>query len=278
MIQPNLVIIGAQKSGTTSLYHYLRSHPEIFMSNPVKEPCYFMKSEFVLQLFRRKDRTVDSRQEALERYMLQGYEAHRYFGEASTYYTIGTNSEMHSVPARMKQATPAMKLIYVIRNPFDRIVSNYLHVRRAEYFDGDFRGFLNTGHYQQALLTSCYWYQLTAYLDWFPRQQIKVVLFEDLVRDCEGVMNELYDFLELQCACKVRTDVRNRSENRSSFDATELLFPVEAYRDALQVILPDVRKLEEFMHRELDVWDLSIEQWCDVTTVLRADHSAIKGA
>ena len=39
---PNLFIIGAPKSGTTSLYEYLKGHPEIFMS-VVKEPCYFSR-------------------------------------------------------------------------------------------------------------------------------------------------------------------------------------------------------------------------------------------
>lgn len=244
------------------------------MSYPVKEPGYFMKSEFVLRLFRRMERSVDSRQEALERYMLQGFKAQRYFGDASTYYTIGTNSEVHGVAARMRQTRPAMKLIYIVRNPFARIVSNYLHARRAEYFDGDFKRWLTTRHYKRALLTSSYWYQLTAYLKYFPRQQIKVVLLEDLIKDCEDAVDEIYDFLELQSAGKINTLVRNRSANRSSFHATKLLFPVEAFREALSVVRPDVHKLEKFMHRKLDVWDLSIEQWCDIPD-LNPDQSAI---
>jgi len=41
---PNTFVIGAAKSGTTSLYDYLRQHPDVFMS-PVKEPCYFAYTE-----------------------------------------------------------------------------------------------------------------------------------------------------------------------------------------------------------------------------------------
>ena len=264
IVQPNLAVIGAQKSGTTSLYHQLRSHPEIFMSSPVKEPGYFMKSAFILRLFRQMNRSVDSRREALERYMLQGYREQRYFGDASTCYTIGTYSQVHGVPARMRQAKPAMKMIYIVRNPFARIVSNYLHARRANRFDADFRSFVGTSHYQRALLTSRYWYQLAAYLEYFPKQQIKVVLFEELVRDREAVMHEIYDFLELQSAGRVDTEARNRSENRSSFDAADLLFPVDTFRAALRVIRPDVRNLEEFLNRELEIWDLRLERWCDV--------------
>src|SRR5215217_7116747 len=40
MTMPNFFIVGAQKAGTTSLYHYLDQHPQIYMS-PIKEPCYF---------------------------------------------------------------------------------------------------------------------------------------------------------------------------------------------------------------------------------------------
>lgn len=71
--QPNLVVIGAQKSGTTSLYHYLNAHPQIFMSRPIKEPGYFMKTRSIVELFRNIRRPVESRRQVLERYMLKGY-------------------------------------------------------------------------------------------------------------------------------------------------------------------------------------------------------------
>ena len=42
MKRPNLFIVGAPKSGTTSIYNYLKNHPEVFMS-PIKEPHFFAK-------------------------------------------------------------------------------------------------------------------------------------------------------------------------------------------------------------------------------------------
>ena len=60
--EPNLVVIGAQKAGTTSLYHCLNSHSQIFMSSPIKEPGYFMGPGFVVILFRRINKPVYSRE------------------------------------------------------------------------------------------------------------------------------------------------------------------------------------------------------------------------
>ena len=263
---PNLVIIGAQKSGTTSLHYYLNSHPQIFMSNPVKEPGYFMKTKFILSLFQRINKPVKSRREMAERYMLSGYKAERYFGESSTYYTAHNNSDVHNVPARMEQANPAMKLIYIVRNPFARIVSNYLHELQRGRIRGDFKEFIGSPDYARALMTSRYWHQLEPYLAQFPEQQIKVVLFEDLVESGQRVVDDIYGFLELEPTGEVSFKAHNRSENRQTFHSGELLFPPDAHREAARLLIPEVRKLQDFMQRELDRWDLSMDRWCDRLT------------
>ena len=74
-LSPNLVIIGAQKSGTTSLHHYLELHPEIFMSSPIKEPGYYCDFEFISNYFKNIAQPVyyKSRADILKNYMLQGY-------------------------------------------------------------------------------------------------------------------------------------------------------------------------------------------------------------
>jgi hypothetical protein len=266
--EPNLVIIGAQKSGTTTLYHCLNSHSQIFMSSPIKEPGYFMKPAFVLSLFKRINHPVASREEALERYMLKGYEPARYFGEASTYYTIGDFGERHRAPVRMKKANPDIKLIYILRSPLMRIVSSYLHSHRAGYFKGRFAEYLETDHYERALLTSRYWYHLAHYLRHFPKEQIKLALFEDLIDNPQSVMEDIFRFLDLDSEAPVSIGEHNRSENRADFKASELLFPAAAFKAARRVIEPEVRRLENFMGRSLSVWELSEDRWCAVSGAL----------
>lgn len=259
---PNLAIIGAQKSGTTSLYHYLSAHPDIFMSRPVKEPVYFMDWGYIERLFPRRMRRVGSRRELLERHMLRGYRGERYLGDASTDYTIGMRTEVHDVPARMRRLQPALRLVYIVRNPFERIVSAYLHELNAGYVEGSFREYMGTGLYQVALRTSRYWYQLGTYLKEFPKTRIKVVLFEDLAEDADGVVEEILAFLDLSPVHRVRAKIYNRSKNRSHFTNAELNFPPREYQQALRVLEGEVHELGAFIGRELKLWDLSRRRWC----------------
>jgi hypothetical protein len=258
--EPNLVIIGAQKSGTTSLYHYLNAHPDIFMCSPVKEPGYFMKTEFVRSIFQRMKRPVASRREALERFMLKGYRPTRYFGDASTFYTLGRLSIDHEVPARMRQVNPDMKLIYIVRDPFARIASSYLHALRAGYVSGSFADYFGTKQYEQALLTSRYWSQLEVYLTHFPREQIKVITFEDLANQRDRVLADIFHFLELENSASPPPRVYNRSENRESLAEDALLFPPSAFRAAFSILDPEIRALQEFLGHPFEEW--TPNAWC----------------
>lgn len=263
---PNLAIIGAQKSGTTSLYHYLRGHPDIFMSTPVKEPAYFMSEEYVRRLFQRRIRPVRSREEVLTRYMLCGYRGERYFGDASTDYTIGMRAELQGAPARMRRLQPGLKLIYIVRNPFERVISTYLHETDAGYFDGSFRDYLDSRLYEVALRTSRYGYQLETYLQEFPESQIELVLFEDLVEDPQAVVEGILEFLDLSRTHAVSGEVYNRSANRSQFADAELRFPPHKYRQALRQFEEEAQKLEGFIGRAPEAWNLSQRRWCDRAT------------
>lgn len=107
---PNLIIIGAMKSGTTSLHHYLNLHPEICMSRQ-KELNFFIEE-------RNWSRGI------------QWYKSHfeaeaKIYGESSPNYTM--YPIWKSVPERMFSVIPETKLIYIIRNPIEQIISHYVH-------------------------------------------------------------------------------------------------------------------------------------------------------
>ena len=107
---PNLIIIGAQKSGTTSLHDYLGRHPEIGMSR-LKELKFFIsegnwrKGKAWYESQFRSDRPIR--------------------GEASPQYTYFP--EYAGVPERMHSTVPEAKLIYLLRHPLDRIIAQYVH-------------------------------------------------------------------------------------------------------------------------------------------------------
>ena len=133
-VSPNLLIMGAMKSGTTSLYHYLRQHPDIFMSSPLKEPQYFlpfpMAKQKLYETWGELSPSIGTKRDILQHYMLKGYDNEKIFGEATTNYTLGSIPARTDLPKRIHRANPSMRFLYIIRNPFERIVSNYLHIRQ----------------------------------------------------------------------------------------------------------------------------------------------------
>jgi len=113
--KPNFFILGAAKSGTTSLYYYLGQHPEIFMS-PIKEPTFFCEGFQIvknpIQYFELFDSVKDEKA----------------IGEASHAYL--TNPSTAKV---LKALFPEAKFIVIFRNPVDRAYVLYHHMRRNGY-------------------------------------------------------------------------------------------------------------------------------------------------
>jgi hypothetical protein len=175
---PNFVVIGAQKSGTSSLYSYLNSHPQVFMSTP-KEPQYFAT-----------ERNWSLGQEWYESLFRDAGEATA-VGEASTVYT--KHPVHHGVPERMARLIPEARLIYLLRHPVERIRSHYEHLLRlgsesrplavAVLEDPKFVNY------------SSYAFQIEQYLDWFPRNQMLVVTSEDLRNKRRATLRRVFEFL-----------------------------------------------------------------------------------
>jgi len=116
---PNLLVIGAQKCGTTSLHRYLDAHPEIAMSDP-KELDFFVEHE---------DRphyvANGNWHRGVDWYASQFPDDAPVRGEASPNYTAYPN--VQRIPERAAEIVPGAALIYMVRDPIERIVSHYLH-------------------------------------------------------------------------------------------------------------------------------------------------------
>ena len=202
MTLPNFLIIGAQKSGTSSLYRHLRSHPEIFMSRS-KEPKYFALDgdEFSFNAPYTLPDTVD-RFADFDRYqeLFHGADGALAIGEASTWY-------LHSpiAPVRIHAHVPEMKLVAILRNPVERAFSNFLHNRnylKIEPLD-DFGAAVAAeekrreeawGHPWYYKEKGRYYKHLRRYYDLFDADQIRVYLLDDLKHDPVELLHDLYRF------------------------------------------------------------------------------------
>jgi hypothetical protein len=175
---PNLVIIGAMKSGTTSLHRYLSLHPDIEMSRE-KELNFFIAER--------------NWSKGLEWYVSRFSRGARIRGEASPNYAM--DPLFAGVPERMHQTIPDAKLIYVVRDPIERLISHYIHL----YAEGT----ENRPAEEALLAESPNWYvdvssyhrQIQRYLSLFPRQNLHIISAEDLMRRRGDTLRGVFEFL-----------------------------------------------------------------------------------
>jgi hypothetical protein len=199
---PNFFVIGAGKSGTTSLYHYLKQHPQIFMS-PVKEPKYFAFAGQQLNFTGPGDqRVIPQTTTTSDAYLDLFKDAgdKPIVGEASTIY-LNTGETAR----RMAEQVPLARLVAVLRHPADRAYSAYMHLRRDGYESLEtFAAALaaepqriREGYYYHWHLRTRGYYgrQLQAFYEQFPRNQIKVYLFEDFFDQPYRVLADIFQFL-----------------------------------------------------------------------------------
>jgi len=203
MTMPNFLIIGAGKSGTTSLYHYLKQHPEVYMS-PVKEPKFFALEGKKLDFRGPNDDAHMNRKSVTDldayRALFRGVADEKAVGEASPLYLYSPEA-----PARIRRYIPEARLIAILRNPVDRAFSSYLHCIRdrgepLKDFAQALReeetrienGWGPIWHYKHVGFYSA---QLERYFDTFRRDQIKVFLYEDLQDDPVGMLQSIFRFL-----------------------------------------------------------------------------------
>jgi hypothetical protein len=253
---PNFLIIGAQKSGTTSLYKYLQGHPDIFMSFPMKEPGFFLGTRGAKILWAHQGIDVPSLHDLLDNHMLRGHRGEHLFGEASTYYTISERSVRWRVPQRIHRINPEMRFIYILREPWERIVSNYLHLRRTGRTTLCLADFLDHEEGKAALRTSMYAWQLENYLRHFRREQFCILIFEEFVRAPDREMRRVYLHLDLDpVVSTVRYRPFNVSNNRNTIDKEELSLDDERVSSLRERLRPDTERLFELLGRRVEVWE-----------------------
>lgn len=175
---PDFVIIGAMKCATSTLHDQLALQPGIFMTTP-KEPNFFNDEERV-----RSDR-------AWYTSLFRDAEEGDLCGESSTHYTKRPTWE--GTAQRLRDAAPEARLVYVIRHPVDRLVSQYVH----EWTENRIREPIDRAveRHPELVDYSRYAWQLEPYLDTFGAERIHVVLFEELVADPQRELERVCRFL-----------------------------------------------------------------------------------
>jgi hypothetical protein len=208
---PDFLIIGAQRAGTTSIYHYLVAHPTVAPAIPSKGVHYF-DTEFHRTLGWYKGHFATVFASAYTRGR-RGTTLLR--GEASPYYLFHP-----AVPGRIADVLPNVKLIVLLRNPVDRAYSHHAQEvargfeelpfedaleREAERLHGEaeklradsrYTSFAHQ-HYSY-LARGLYREQLERWHRLFPRDNMYIGAYERFVIEPDSVLAEIHDFLGIE--------------------------------------------------------------------------------
>ena len=270
---PDVALVGAMKSATTTLASTLQQHPQLAVAEP-KEPGFFSR---------------DERYElGFDWYVRQfpDYHDSQLSCDASTCYS--RSREYPLAAERLADANPQVKIIYLLRNPIERAYSHYCHemaerflrgespVRLADYFHTD----------RTALYASEYSIELLHLREFFSPSQILCLRFERFLTDSVGVLAEISRFLETDDFTEVqeppnshenargdsvkRTEVRrNVNRLRHSWVARSIR-PVlsrrsrDALRSGLTVLLQKTKlgekRSQRFRH-SVDPLSLEVRNW-----------------
>ncbi len=267
---PDWIIIGAMKCATSSLHNYLAEHPAIATSTP-KELNFFVEDryrELGIEWYREQFRTPSDALVA---------------GESSVNYT---KAHLFSgVAERVHRHLPDVKLVYILRDPLERIESDWMHAVGAGRWRGDFASAIADLESSSMVQTSRYWYQLSEYLAHYDPAQIRVMSYEKISREPQAAVAEMLEFIGLDpdwthptVGKRVHPSSRKMRPNRLGLlfwedqvrrrrlrkylrrlVGTPIERPIWTDRDRARVteyLQPEVDAIREFSGLDFDTWSL----------------------
>jgi hypothetical protein len=249
-VLPNFLIVGAARSGTTTLYNHLKDHPDVYLPvNKRPEPHFFLKAaEYTqgLAYYEQRYFSACRNQKAV--------------GEASTSYLFGPD-----VPKRIRSSLPDVKLICILRDPVERAFSSYWHTIKSgletlSFDEAIVREARRKGETAGTALEEIapfayaerglYYRQLSRWLSEFPRSQMKIVIFDDFVADPIKILREVAGFLDVlpDGLPKRGVEMENKSVPAEArmLPATRRML-IEGFRE-------DVDALGQLLDRDLAFW------------------------
>ncbi|MFZ9044759.1 MAG: sulfotransferase domain-containing protein [Cyclobacteriaceae bacterium] len=172
---PDFIILGGMKCGSTSLFHYLKEHPQLFGS-------YFKEVDFFNNYY---DKRLDwykmffvnqGKKKRLNALAFEADPAYLYDSEA---------------PNRIAENLPNIKLIVLLRNPVDRTISEYYHHKRTGH-NYEFEEAMMSGRYSKKSMYAKY---LRVYFKLFPREQFLLLSSEEFYKNTQASLKRIFQFL-----------------------------------------------------------------------------------
>jgi Sulfotransferase domain len=237
-VLPNLVIIGAMKCGTTSLRHYLDLHPDIAMA---PGGLNFFSAEHNW-----------SKGRAWYEAQFSATAARR--GDTSPRYT--NYPTQAGVAARMTAMIPAAKLLYLVRDPLERLLSHYLHFSAEGLESRSLAEALQTLDGNDYVGRGLYATQLEQFLPYY-RDAILIVFHEDLRDHRVAVMQRIFRFLDVDDSfVSAAFDVvHHRTADKFAAPPPRPTIPPDILAALQARFAPEIARLELMTGRDLSHWN-----------------------
>jgi len=279
---PNFLVIGAGRAGTTSLHHYLKAHPSVYLP-AVKSPSHFYctteAGEGTVPAPRVRQPYFVADPQAYEA-LFSGAAHHAAIGEVSPAYL----ATVHAAP-RIAARLPHVRLVAILRHPVDRAFARFVGRLR----DGlePRTGFEDVVRDERReplersdavgtyLAASWVGHFLASYLERFPPEQIRIHLFDDFQRDPLGVMQDIYAFLGVDP--HVTPDVSRRHNQSGGMVRNPLVRRLwsgtRAIRTSLRGFVPDSIRDQAFAIVTRDLVPLTLDPGlrAELTELYRPD-------
>ena len=198
MALPNLLIVGAAKSGTTSLHNYLNQHPSVFMCSP-KEPHFLINKQIGEQRIPKGVLSIED-----YKGLFKGASTKKYRGESSVMYLLYPEFAIKNIN---KYLSKDVKIIIMLRNPVERAYSGYHHVKRynlmeslpfEKALDQSEKRYHNTSNMSPAsryLELGMYFEQVKKFIEEF--DNVHVIIYDNYKNDFTSEIDSVFKFLDL---------------------------------------------------------------------------------
>ncbi|RMF05764.1 sulfotransferase, partial [Candidatus Woesearchaeota archaeon] len=229
---PNFIVVGAQKSGTTSIYNYLRQHPEVYL--PDRKECWFLSEAKPGKI--PGDVTEKDMVRTIEQYrkLFSKVKNEKAIGEVSPDYLFYHKNTIKNIKKYFPKPEK-VKIIIILRNPVDRAYSAYYHLRREGREKLPFEDAIKkekerikkgAGLGWRYTQMGFYYEQVKDFIENFP--ETRVYLFEDFKKDPAGIMKDILKFIgvnpDFEIDYSVKYNISGEVRSRALRTITEAVF------------------------------------------------------
>ena len=227
MIIPNTFLIGAQKAATTSVYSWISQHPNICGPMAVKDYGFFTRDDF-----------YNKGLSSLSSFYEEVYQNEEVIIQGSVHYIF-----FEKALKRIKEFNPDAKFILLLRNPTDRAISAYKYAVKFNYedlpiyeafsmenerlIDDDIQVLSQLTYKHHGL----YFKQIQNFLKFFKKEQLKIILYEDISNKPEQVVKDIFSFLRVDPNVKLNFKSFNKTGEVKNKEFQKVVFGNGAIRN-----------------------------------------------